>query len=267
MKMALAVKRIQRGFTLIEMVMVIVIGSIMAVGITQFMGQTVQGFADAGNRQQLATIGWIVAERMSRELRTALPNSLRVNATNSCIEYIPTVSGSHYTIAPILSAASTMNVVRLRNYNLGANTDHRVAVYPNSPAGIYPPTTTGALSSATLSQVNVVAGDEYQLVLTANHQFPADSPEHRFFVTEDPVTYCIAGSTITRYRNYGIVATIASSPMNPEVIVNQVNAGFFDYSPASLVRNAVVTLHFTIKDTGTNEQQVVDQEVQIRNVP
>jgi len=89
-------RHIQVGFTLVEMIMVIVISAILAVGVTRFMGQTVQSYADTGNRQQLATIGWIASERLSRELRTALPNSIRVNAIQSCIEFIPSVKKFYF---------------------------------------------------------------------------------------------------------------------------------------------------------------------------
>jgi MSHA biogenesis protein MshO len=251
------------------MIMVIVVASILAVGITQFMGQTVQGYADAGHRQQLATIGWVVGERMSRALRVALPNSVRVSTDHKCIEYIPTDAGSYYLSAPISSPGKTMKVVRIRNssgnYTLGVNT--RVAIYPITSAGLYPPSSTGALSASTISSLSLLSGDTFRLTLAANQQFPADSPQHRFFITRNPVTYCITGGTITRYENYGFSATIGSSLANPEVIVNRVNNGYFDYTPASLVRNAVITLNFTIQDASSNEKQVIDQEVQIRNVP
>jgi MSHA biogenesis protein MshO len=253
------------GFTLIEMIMVIVVASILAVGITKFMGQSVQGYADAGHRQQLATIGWVVGERMSRALRSALPNSVRVDSAHKCIEFIPTDAGSYYLSAPVSSAGKNMNVVRVRNFTPG--TSNRVAIYPNTSAGLYPPSSTGALSASTISSLTLLNGDKFKLSLASSQQFPADSPERRFYITGNPVTYCITGSTITRYENYGFSATIASALSNPEVIVNRVSSGYFDYVPASLVRNAVVTLNFTVQDATSNEKQVIDQEVQIRNVP
>jgi len=142
-----------------------------------------------------------------------------------------------------------------------------VAIYPVSSATLYPPVSPGELSTSKINQLSVISGDEYKLGLASTYQFLTNAPEKRFYITTDPVTYCITGNTITRYGNYGFVSTIASALVNPEVVVNQIASGYFNYSPATLVRNGVVTINFIIRNASTKEQQVINQEVQIRNVP
>src|SRR3990167_327162 len=96
----------QSGFTLIEMVITIVLIGILGVGMSRFIGQSVQGVKDTAERQQLSAIGWITSEKISREIRDALPNSFRLNSGGSCIEFIPTVAGTDYLTVPVVSAAT-----------------------------------------------------------------------------------------------------------------------------------------------------------------
>lgn len=253
-----------RGFTLIELVMVIVIASIVSLGSVQFISQSVQGVSDAANRQQLASVGWILSEKISRDLRSALPNSIRLNVVGSCIEFVPISAASQYRSVPITVAADRFIAVKLTNYVFDAN--DRVAVYPNEPDEIYPAPLPGAISP-TIAAIDDSDVNQDEVRLDAIHRFITDSPQRRFFVTSDPVTYCIrVGGEVRRYRNYGLQANIEDNLLGEEVIANGV-AGSFNYVPATLTRNGVVRLTFTLTDPGSGESQIIDQEVQIRNVP
>lgn len=64
-----------RGFTLIEMIVTIVIGSIIMLGIAVYLRLGVQGYSDSIVRQRLQTQAQFVTEKMSREIRHAVPNS------------------------------------------------------------------------------------------------------------------------------------------------------------------------------------------------
>jgi MSHA biogenesis protein MshO len=256
---------IQKGFTMVELIMVIVIAGILAIGSVQFIGQATQGYSDAADRQQLATIGWIASEKMSRELRNALPNSLRMNAAlnGTCIEFIPVISGSHYKTLPVLAAANNFEIIPMPS-SYSRVDGERVAVYPTSDTDLYSQDVYSAVSKTTIKDIKSISGkDTYKLELNGNHQFLTDSPERRFFITQSPVMYCINGDRLNRYSNYGFSDSI-SSPSSPQIIVNNVQSGLFNIAPATLTRNAVVTLQFTLVNGATHS---VDQEVQVRNVP
>ena len=258
----------QTGFTLIELIMVLVIAGIITVMSINFISQTTSGYQDAATRQQMATLGWLASEKLSRELRNALPNSVRLNASGRCLEFMPTVAASHYISVPWMVAADRFNGVRIRGYG-GGGSNERVAVYPDDPLAIYAQSNPGPVSVSTVDQVNTVSGDEIQVVLSAAHQFLASSPEKRFYITGNPVTYCFQGARLYRYREYGVQATIGAALLNEEVIVDRILAGSggFEVTVASLTRNSVIRMFFTVTDSGSGEFQQIDQEVQVRNVP
>jgi MSHA biogenesis protein MshO len=84
-----------RGFTLIEAVMVIAITGILAAIVAIFIREPVEGYFDSVRRAGLTDIADTATRRISRDLHSALPNSIRTpNA--SCFEFLPTVTGGRY---------------------------------------------------------------------------------------------------------------------------------------------------------------------------
>ena len=78
------------GFTLIELIMVIIITAILGTVISRIISRPVEGFVDISRRAELVDIAEVSLRKMSREIRLALPNSVRLRsgvATNlqSCV--------------------------------------------------------------------------------------------------------------------------------------------------------------------------------------
>lgn len=262
--------RKQFGFTLVEMVVTIMIVGIIGVGITNFVGRSTQGMADIAERQQVASIGWILSEKVSRSLRQALPNSVRTNGTGSCVEFVPAIAGSDYLGFPINSSISSFESAPFRHYQSGDvdTTRDRVAIYPNSVANLYPLQNPGAISGLVSALgVGSTAG-AVRISLAASHQFNGDSPTNRVYIVQDPIMYCFESGFLYQYSDYGYHAAFASGGtlQNQIVIGHQLTAGSFSYLPAVLTRNAIITMSFNVtSDKGVS--QAVSQEVQIRNVP
>ncbi|WP_020406372.1 type II secretion system protein [Hahella ganghwensis] len=256
--------RRQGGFTLTELVMVIVIVAILGVGVTRFITATVGGYVDTADRQKLATASYVASEKISRELRTALPNSIRLNATDSCIEYIPILAGTFYTSIPLASADNSITAVGAR---VSSAVSGRAAVYPVSVSDLYSPANTGAITAATATLP--VGTDEITITLSANHQFDADSPARRIYVVDTPRALCVVSGKMFLYRNYGFNSSVSLPPSGGSraVLLDNISTGAntFDYTPASLVRNAVVNFRYALSSGDENWQ--TEQEVHIRNVP
>src|SRR5207247_10236805 len=68
------------GVTLIEMVIVIAITAIIAAALSVFISRPVEGYADAARRAELSDIADTALRRMTRDLRTALPNTIRITS-------------------------------------------------------------------------------------------------------------------------------------------------------------------------------------------
>ncbi|PSF05589.1 MSHA biogenesis protein MshO [Marinobacter fuscus] len=257
-----------RGFTLIEMVMVIVLLAIVATISVRFVSLSTQGALDVSARQQRSLAGVVISEQLSRELREALPTSIRTNSNGSCLEWMPILAASNYLTLPNASSPDRFEAVPLP-YNRSAT--GRVVVYgygedlyePKDPGPISPPAT---MPSGTAAVTVQFAGG-------ATHQFASRSPERRFYLAASPVTVCQAGAYLFRYRDYGLnkaVATAlpASHPKREVLAANLVSGSVrFQVEPPSQKRAAVVSFRFEISDAQSGETTAFDQEVQVRNVP
>lgn len=88
-----------RGFTLVELVMVIAITGIIAAIVTIFLKRTVDGYFDAGRRAGLTDMADTALRRMGRDVRSAVPNSIR-RPTDQCFELLPSSTGGRYRMGP-----------------------------------------------------------------------------------------------------------------------------------------------------------------------
>lgn len=259
----------QRGFTLVELVVVLVVVAALGVGITNFIGRSVQGVSDTAERQKLAQIAWIVSEKLSRSLRDALPNSVRLNASGSCIEFIPTLAGSDYLSVPVAASAVGFEAIPFSNYGaaqLNTSLD-RVAVFPSAIAGLYN-LSARAVISPTISAINSGSTPgALQLVLSGAHQFLADSPVRRLYIVQNPQMYCFEGSRLNLYRDYGYRSAMpTTSGLASSVIATDIVQGRFEYNAGTLARTGLINVLFEVSEGGS-AAQAVNQEVQLRNVP
>jgi MSHA biogenesis protein MshO len=258
--------RCQQGFTLVEVILSIVIIGILGIGVANFMHRTVQGYQDTAERQQLAKIGWVVSEKVSRELRDALPNSIRLSVSDTCIEFIPVLAGTDYLSVPVVSAGSSFEVVPFSRYSdadVSPNQD-RVAVYPYTVSSLYSLGNPGTISGLIASMADGATANSKAITLAASHRFPADSPTHRLFIVRTPAMFCFDSGFLYRYDGYGYSFSAATA--NRVVVGHRLSNGSFGYAPGTESRNGLVAIRFDISAAGSAVQSI-NQEVQIRNVP
>ena len=225
-----------RGFTLIEAVAVIVITGILAGVVAVFIAKPVQGYVDTVRRAALSDIADGALRRIGREVRTAVPNSIRVDATNRYLEFIPTNDGVRYRaeqtagvgnildftlsstetsfdifgVSPVSATANDYLVIfNTGQCSNGSCTAANPCVGANAYEGCNRRTLTG--TSTTLSG-GVSYGTGVSFTATAN-PLPFDSPGHRvnFVPSTGPVIFACEGvgtvgttgtGTLKRYTGY-----------------------------------------------------------------
>lgn len=103
-------KKRQTGFTLVELVMVIVIVGVMASTLVVFFKPAFDSYLAVGRRAGLTDLADTAMRKMTRDVRLAVPNSIRL-ATAQCFESIPTSAGGRYRTAPdtVWDAANPAN--------------------------------------------------------------------------------------------------------------------------------------------------------------
>jgi MSHA biogenesis protein MshO len=89
----------QRGFTMVELILVIVIGAIVAVTVSLFLKPAIDSYTGTRLRADMADQTDTALRRMLRDVRRAVPNSLRV-PSDQCFELVPVVSGGRYRMGP-----------------------------------------------------------------------------------------------------------------------------------------------------------------------
>ncbi|MEW5791782.1 MAG: PilW family protein [Pseudomonadota bacterium] len=278
------------GFTLIEMIVTMVILAILAAGTTAFITRSVESYTDTAQRDQLASAGRIAVERISRELRNALPNSVRISGT--CIEFMPLVVGARYQMATgTYSTGQNMLALPVSGFTAPAssfdafdldftpgNAAYYVAVYPLGPGtgdgDPYAVAAPGALFPlAGISSIGRPANVSRVDLAGGNHLFSRQSPNQRFFIVTNPVSFCVTnGGTLNRYAGYGIKPVQPSPPGGGDLLAEDLQLSDngspvapFRYTPGGLNRNGLVTIDLRFMKNG--EWVRLQHEVQIRNVP
>jgi len=280
----------QGGFTLVEAILVMVITGILAGMVAVFIRGPVQNYVDSAARAELTDTGEFALRRMGRDLRAALPNSVRLSAGNS-LEFFPTKTGGRYLAAedeatfasgshPILdfttTAATTFTVIGAMPTGTQAIVGGDMIVVYNLGPGYAPADAYGYGTVA--NNVAVVANNGINgniVTMTANPYVqtpPMASPGRRFQVVTAPVTYYCSGGTLWRVTNYGVKATQVDQPAGttaPSALARNVKSCTFDYTVLPNVHSALIGLTLVLQrgDTATDGPVTLHHQIHIDNTP
>lgn len=277
-----------RGFTLIELITAMVLTGILAAAAAVFLRVPIAGYFDVARRTALTDIADLAVRRFSRDVQTALPNSVRVagactGLTPCYLEYLEVRTGGRYreepsggaTICPAGAGAYTDTlqigsadtcfrslgpVPDLANIVTGGAGDFMV-VYNLGPgfagADAYASSgVTGGNKSRILAAA-AGAGNENRLDFQSL-AFPLASPDRRFHVVSGPVTYvCIPSplpgvGTLTRQWGYAISAGQGTPPVggSSALLANGVTGCSFTYNPSVVaLRNGIVSVRLELTQT------------------
>lgn len=267
-----------RAFTLVEMVVVIAIAGVVAAMVAVFIRSPVEAYVDTARRARLTEAADTALRRLSRDLRTALPNSIRVTVTGGVtyLEYIPTIGGGRYRRYPTNAGAG--NPLDFTSADTGFDVLGPAPVYavgdsvvvfnlgPGSAADAYAGNNRAAATNA-----NGTAGAVGHTLAFVARQFPQPSPAARFHMVQTPVTYACdpGGGTLRRFRGYafaGIQPTPPAAPAVSDLLVAGVTACTVAYDPAvTRTRTGLVTVWLSLAEQGESVNLV--HQVHVQNMP
>ncbi|MGQ0546252.1 MAG: prepilin-type N-terminal cleavage/methylation domain-containing protein [Betaproteobacteria bacterium] len=265
----------QCGVTLIELVIVITITAIIAGAVAVFIARPVEGYIDAARRAELTDIADTALRRMTRDLRTALPNSIRIVESPPgsgvlYLEFLQTSGGGRYRAQAdaggggdsldFAAADASFDVIGALPAFAGGES---IVVYNLAASGAVANAYAGDNRAAYASS----AGST--ITLAAATQFPFPSPGKRFQVVPHAVTYACnpINGELRRYWDYGILAAQPTPPATPNnaLLASGVTACGFSYASGAGLRNGVVTLSLRIERAAEPIQ--LFQQVHVSNVP
>jgi MSHA biogenesis protein MshO len=258
----------QLGFTLVEMVIVIVLLGILSVGITGFIKLGSQVYLDVSNRDEIIASARFAVERLNRELRHALPNSIRVTSNGSCLEFTPVLYSVSYLDIPVAPEPASVNfTVVQQELNYSGNLTHFAVVYPSdfNAADVYDLSRNKRKAMSTFTPT--IGASTW--TLASSSLFAEDSPTERLFIVHNPVSYCVVSTALFRYDSYGFTTNQLSSfsSGNSAKMADFIKAGnqYFSVASATQTRNSLVSIRLPFSRNG--EEIEFANEVQVLNVP
>lgn len=244
----------QRGFTLIEMIVTIVVVAVIGLAIAGFVEYGMKGYVDTIDRQKVQVKGQFVVEKMSREISHAVPNSFDSSImpasafAQKCLTFYAIKYSGFYHLdeatdnlnfiigqdSPILDTGDFL-IINPTNYSeLGAGSTKRIPV------------------SGLVSTNNVFTAPS--VILDSRSK----AERHYIYDENASVSYCLVNDTI---QNQGLIqrngVTVADS-------INYAQSNF-RYEEPSLQRGGVIHIDLVLEQN--SEVSVYQQDVQVLNAP
>lgn len=265
---------VARGFTLVEMIIAIVITGILVAMVSMFGRRQIDSYLDIANRAELSDAADTALRRISRDLQSALANSVRNDSANF-LEFVPIQDAGRYR-ADIGGGAGDDPL------EFGNNSDGSFDVFG-------PPVTIGSGEQLVIFNLGQDGSDVYAgtsrrsataganltkvTFVPAGTQFPLASPQNRFQIVGTPVTYeCAADATnpangrLVRHWGYGWAQPPAfGTGTQSAVLVGNVAACSFSYASGVLQRNGMVVIRLTL--TRNDESVELLHQVDVLNTP
>jgi MSHA biogenesis protein MshO len=222
--------RRRSGFTLVEMVITLMLFSLMAVTLALFFRPAVTSWLTMRERTRLSAEADNAMRMMLRELRTAVPNSIRT-PDSACFEFVPTKTGGRYRMAtdivnagsaPVEPAAATSSFDVLTPMDTLPVVGDWVVVDNQNPGDVY-----SGVNRTTISAVSTpsAALGRHRLAISPM-QFPLGYDGGRFGVVDQ-------GQQAVFYVCSGASTTLDNNGNAPGVLMRLSGYGFNAAAPAS----------------------------------
>lgn len=258
------------GFTLVELVAVILILGVIGAGIGSFVASSMQVYIDVVTRDKLLTSSRFAIERMARELQTAVPGSVRIsgNTSQHCLEFVPTLYTTYYINLPLQPSTDAVIdavfPVDARGNIHVVQPGTAIIVNPETNADVYN-ASNNKIQEITQCQDDgdgdcATRDDSDEIIqITVNDAFAEESPAAKLYFVNGSVNYCVLDTTLVRFEN-SIGAVQASGTLGyPRLATHVVNSlssnpalgasadDPFVYIPATNERDAGVQLRLQLQ--------------------
>jgi MSHA biogenesis protein MshO len=266
--------------------------SVIVMGfVALFISGPVSGFTDQARRARLVDAADAALERMTRELRGALPNSVRIAGSGAtvAIEFLSTADGARYRAAPpggdaalldFAAADDSFNVIG--PFTLVSkpftSTSHYLVIYnvgvPGADAYELANVITPAGTQIDIAS-DVTAGED-RVTLSPAFRFAYTSPSRRVYLVSGAVSYLCdpVSGTLTRYSGYSLAtdqstrdsaAELAGAGGAAALMSSYIASCSFAYTPGTAERAGLVSLELAVSEQG--ESIPLLAQVHVDNVP
>jgi MSHA biogenesis protein MshO len=281
--------RSARGYTLIELIIVVALIGALAGVAAVFIVEPFRASRDISQRAKLTDQAELVVDRIVREVRAALPNSVRVATADdrTAVEFVATRTGGRYRRLPApggggdplnraqpadtfdaLGGLPDIGAVVAGNGGTDCANGNRdcLSIFNTGQAGF------NVYDEDNIAEVTATvdtAGTDRLTFDTggAGPAFAAHSPRQRFFVFDDVVSFvCDDGDDeLLRYATYGLAAgqQLDDGDLggNPALLADDVTACEFTYDEGTATRQGLLTIDITLSRGGESVRLLAQAHV------
>tara|TARA_R110001583_G_scaffold10698_2_gene49043 strand:+ start:8618 stop:9385 length:768 start_codon:yes stop_codon:yes gene_type:complete len=234
-----------QGFTLVELVIVIVILSALGIATTTYISTGVKIYTNINEQDGELNSTRFVMERLRRDILNALPNSLKVSTDNQCLTYTPIIKSSLYSydfpISP--QSAITATVASIDDYTFTAGDQAVVYLLAESE-----------LSTDKVQNITAMSGEV--ITFDSAVSFPQSSPIKRFYIINGSKSY---------YFNVADELILADDCASSGSIMANNIKGDFEVAQPTLQRNGLAKVRFTLNFDG--QEVPIEQTLHVTNAP
>ena len=282
----------QSGFTLVEIIIVIAIMGIIGGLSTLIIGRSLDAYAALERRENLQTSIRLAIERMSRELRHALPNSICVSNSDGgpCIvgsgsrfHFIPVRDSGRYqdrpgaytAPPPIQRDRLPVSPLSRNRFDVlstnGANRLNTAAgdwtvVYNLNNTDVYSGINNvrhriNAVIQKDINNTGTTSDDIDQIQFTANVSFANHSPSRRFHIIENDVVTLFYLDGTDLKRDTTSFAAPNTPTLQTRLLMQNVQACTFTFTPGAPQRAGLLRIDITVAEQGETIQVIHDAHV------
>lgn len=266
-----------RGFSLIELIVVITLAAVIAVFLVFFLTTPVDAYFAQTRRSDLVDAEDRILRNLTIDVSTALPGSLRTTASGSvlALELLATTGVARYYgpgdksyLPPVQESAQELSTGSLDSngfYTIGhygPTTGAYLAVTrPGAPSAY---ALTGIMTSQFTIIVNAATSEDQVTLPGGGFTFSGASPTHSSFIVSGPVTYiCDTTPTVQTLRRYSNYPVTSSQPFNASaapltavtvrnslIATNVTACSLTPYQPAGSNSGQMLLLKVTLTNNG-----------------
>jgi MSHA biogenesis protein MshO len=266
------IKYTQAGFTLVELVTVIILLGVVGTFSSRFIADNVVLYQTSVNQNERLNDARFVINRMSKELDSAIAFSVveDTNALQRCIQFVPFTAAGQY-IGSVADKSMTLIMDKetrdLDDPNTNDFQGQYMSVLTTDASDFYAVPSDTFAEIDTYIQIPVSGAKSTQADVKLVSALVRDSAVSRYFIADSKVQYCLTKTDdVMRLSRSEAALTASIYPISVLMADNLSTNSSMSLTNASQFSNAILELdfNFLLRD---NSEINFEHQVVMSNVP